>query len=86
MAWPCACPKLEAGPSRNAPSPNQGAPLLVFQLQSAVVAEIILESFAELRRCTTHFADPSGLATKLYPGGVLEFLRLVLGHTRWPPA
>ena len=65
-------------------STNRATLLLVFQLQSTIVAEIVLESFAELRRCTTHFANPPVLAAKLSPCGVLEFFRVALIHSSPP--
>ena len=60
---------------------KSGASSLVSQLQFAVIAEMILESFAELRRCAAQFADPSVLATEVYPAGSFEFLGVALSHT-----
>src|SRR5215472_13335089 len=65
-------------------STNRATLLLVFQLQSTIVAEIVLESFAELRRCTTHFANPPVLAAKLSPCGVPEFFRVASFTRRLP--
>ena len=43
-------------------------------MQSAVFAEIVLESFAKLRHSATHSAKPSILPTKLRPRRFLEFV------------